>query len=59
MNGYWEEIARAPEGVELLTRVEDERGIRNEQRLVKRDGLWWLADGSMHVYYTPTHYWVG
>lgn len=59
MDGYWEDVTHAPEGVELLTRIEDEHGVRNEQRLVKRDGLWWLADESMYVYYTPTHFWVG
>jgi hypothetical protein len=44
----------------ILTKVEDEKGTRNEQEL-KYDGkLWWLPDGSMYVYYTPTHWksWV-
>ncbi len=38
------------------TIVSDENGNRNEQRL-KFDGKpWWLPDGSMYVYYTPTHW---
>lgn len=38
------------------TRIEDENGVRNEQPLKFRDNLWWLPDGSMYVYYTPTHW---
>lgn len=47
-----------PAGVEVLTKIDDEHGCRNEQTL-KRDrggNLWWLPDGSMYVYYTPTHW---
>lgn len=41
----------------LKTKIEDKDGVRNEQEL-KFDGkLWWFPDGSMYVYYTPTHWW--
>ena len=43
-------------GVVVLTKIDDQQGVRNEQPL-KRDGrLWFLPDGSMYVYYTPTHW---
>lgn len=38
------------------TKIDDVRGIRNQQTL-KRDGnLWFFPDGSMYVYYIPTHW---
>lgn len=38
------------------TKVHDHEGERNLQKL-KWDGkLWWHPDGSMYVYYTPTHW---
>lgn len=52
----WNAIATAPEGVEVLTKVEDEAGIRNEQPLVRKGRLWLFPDMSMYVYYTPTHW---
>lgn len=46
-----------PKGRIIKTRIDDAHGIRNEQEL-KWDGkLWWLPNGSMYVYYTPTHWW--
>jgi hypothetical protein len=45
-----------PAGEIVMTKIDDERGVRNEAPL-KRDGnLWFLADGSMYVYYSPTHW---
>ena len=41
------------------TKIDDEQGLRNEQRLKQIVGggrLWFLPDGSMYVYYTPTHW---
>lgn len=52
----WLPAKDAPEGVVVLTKIDDVDGCRNEQRLKRRGNLWWLADGSMYVYYTPTHY---
>ena len=39
------------------TRIDDGKYIRrNEQQLKRRGSLWYLPDGSMYVYYTPTHW---
>ncbi len=38
------------------TKIDDDKGIRNEQRLKKMGNLWWHPDGKMYVYYTPTHW---
>lgn len=43
-----------PEGEIVNTRIDDENGIRNEQKLKRQGNLWFLPDGSMYVYYTPT-----
>ena len=46
-----------PKGRVIKTKIDDANGVRNEQEL-KWDGrLWWIPDGSMYVYYTPTHWW--
>jgi hypothetical protein len=52
----WQPIETAPEGVELLTKIDDGDGERNVQRLRRRGRMWWLPDGSMYVYYEPTHW---
>lgn len=59
----WQTIDSAPEGVEILTKIDDERGERNIQSLVKRTRIpgetapmFWTPDGSMYVYYVPTHW---
>lgn len=38
------------------TKIEDENGRRNEMKLFRVGNLWYLPDGSMYVYYTPTHW---
>lgn len=44
------------DGVVVLTCIQDHDGPRQVQPL-KRDGrLWFFPDGSMYVYYTPTHW---
>jgi len=45
-----------PENVVVITKIIDEHGERNEERLIRKGNLWWTADGSMYVYYTPTHW---
>ena len=45
-----------PEKQVVYTKIDDEKGIRNEQRLIYYHNLWFLADISMYVYYTPTHW---
>ena len=53
----WQPIETAPENVEVLTKIRDARGLeRNEQSLKRRGRLWFVPDGSMYVYYTPTHW---
>lgn len=59
----WQPIETAPEGVEIMTRIDDEHGERCVQSLVKRTRIpgetvpmFWLPDGSMYVYYAPTHW---
>ena len=52
----WRTIDSAPEGVEVMTKIDDEHGVRNEQSLKRRGNLWFLSDGSMYVYYWPTHW---
>ncbi len=45
-----------PEGVEIMTKIHDGQGCRNEQSLVYKSSLWWFPDMSMYVYYCPTHW---
>lgn len=43
-------------GVVVETKIDDEKGCRNEQRLVRDGVLWFFPDGGMYVYYRPTHW---
>lgn len=52
----WQRVGTEPEGVTVWTKIEDADGSRNEAPLVRRGRLWWMSDGSMYVYYTPTHW---
>lgn len=54
----WTETKRElpKEGVKVLTKIDDEKGERNKQILKRQGKLWFHADGSMYVYYTPTHW---
>lgn len=52
----WQPIETAPENVEVMTIIRDKDGPRNQQSLVRKGRLWWFPDGSMYVYYTPTHW---
>jgi hypothetical protein len=46
-----------PDGVPVYTKVHEHNGIRHEEVILKRSGnLWFIPDGSMYVYYTPTHW---
>ena len=38
------------------TKIDDALGLRNVGKLKRVNNLWFLADGSMYVYYTPTHW---
>jgi hypothetical protein len=45
-----------PENVILNTKINDNNGVRNEQKLIKIGNLWWTTDKQMYVYYRPTHW---
>ena len=55
-SGEWQSIETAPDGVEVMTKIDDERGVRNEQSLRRQGNLWFFPDMSMYVYYAPTHW---
>lgn len=52
----WQPAETAPNDVLVSTKIDDETGVRNEQTLKRSGNLWWLPDGSMYVYYRPTHW---
>ena len=52
----WEPASGAPEGAIVMTKIDDARGARNEGPLVRRGNMWWQPDGSIYVYYSPTHW---
>lgn len=59
MSGDWLEHTQAnpaPEYTVFETKIDDEKGERNIALLSRTGGLWFVPDGSMYVYYTPTHY---
>lgn len=37
-----------------MTKIDDARGVRNEQAMVRERQLWFA--GEMYVYYSPTHW---
>lgn len=48
---------RSPDdGVEVMTKIDDADGCRNESSLVRKGTLWFFPDMSMYVYYRPTHW---
>ena len=44
------------EGTEVMTKIDDGHGCRNEGTLVYSRRMWWFSDMGMYVYYTPTHW---
>ena len=38
------------------TKIDDELGLRNQQKLRLHNCLFYSRDYQMHVYYTPTHW---
>lgn len=44
------------DGEVVHTKIDDEKGCRNEQLLKRQGNLWFFPDGSMYVYYRPTHW---
>lgn len=53
---FWYNVNQVlpPEGVEVLTKIDDSHGTRNIQALTRRGNLYFA--GNMYVYYTPTHW---
>ena len=53
----WTKVADRlpPENKVVETKVEDSRGCRNVQPLMRKGELWFSPDGSIYVYYEPTH----
>lgn len=56
MSDFWFSAKHAPENIAVWTKIDDQNGVRNVQRLERRGSLWWYPDGRMYVYYTPTHF---
>lgn len=52
----WQPIETAPHDKIVRTKIIDADGERNCQLLTLHGRLWWFPDGSMYVYYTPTHW---
>lgn len=52
----WMSAETAPEGKVVETTIDDGRSVRNQQSLKRSGRLWFVPDGSMYVYYTPTHW---
>jgi len=44
------------EDLVVETKIDDDKGARNETTLKRRGSLWWTPDGAMYVYYYPTHW---
>jgi hypothetical protein len=52
----WQSIITAPEGKVVETKIDDGAGVRNVAKLKRSGRLWFVPDGSVYVYYTPTHW---
>lgn len=58
----WMPIVTAPMDMEVETKIDDDKGVRAVQALIQRrrnaesNPMWWIPDGSMYVYYVPTHW---
>ena len=55
-SNVWSNIESAPEGIAVLTKIDDEDGERNVQMLIRKGNLFYHCDMSMYVYYAPTHW---
>lgn len=58
MTQDWLPASQAPEGVVVETKIDDHLGVRNEQKLYRDGGMWFMPipNGGTYVYYRPTHY---
>lgn len=49
-------VALPPNGLEVMTKIDDGKGCRNEQTLKRQGALWFFTNYEMYVYYRPTHW---
>lgn len=56
INYTWTPTSRQlpPNGVTVMTKIDDRNGVRNEQLMTLTGSLWF--SGGMYVYYEPTHW---
>lgn len=47
---------KPPEEIKVMTKIDDEEGVRNETSLKRKGHLWFHSNMTMYVYYTPTHW---
>ena len=46
-----------PDGEVVMTKIDDHNGCRNVQPMyLHKQRLWFVSDGSIYVYYRPTHW---
>jgi hypothetical protein len=60
-SSIWTRVDQAPppHSEIVMTKIHDERGERNHAKLYRGGSsgrLWFVPDGSMYVYYVPTHW---
>lgn len=46
----------SPEYLVVFTKIDDNHGCRNIQKLKRVKSLWFTPNGNMYVYYKPTHW---
>ncbi len=58
MLNEWNRIGNVnpPDDLIVETKIDDVHGVRNVQNLKRMGNLWFTPNGSMYVYYTPTHW---
>lgn len=45
-----------PDGELVEVKIDDQYGKKNQTTLKRSGRLWFVEDGSMYVYWTPTHW---
>lgn len=58
MSDEWNEteITLPLDGEVVDTKIHNASGVHKEQKLKRLGSLWFYPDGSMYVYYAPTHW---
>lgn len=51
----WKKANLSVENKVYITKIDDHHGVRNIANLKRIGNLWFYPDGSMYVYYKPTH----